>query len=497
MTVQTDATLRASVCGSSFNHMDGSVEYVVAVELLGHHWQVKRRFSCFDQLLYDLEWDGHAILPPLPPKTLLQPANPSLISQRASQLQTLLHTLLGRQDVRKSEIFRKFLEVDDKYAVRGCKFDIDSSIEDGKFSIESFYYDCDSKKVYTAHADTTALSRLGRMWLVIESDELGAYCVWTPSEELKIWSNSVCNVLCYKVTCLCTHGKTVLLGLDSGRVVSYHMEESGTKQMISLELHGTKPVVDIFTVGDRLYSIGLDHALRVYDLSSDLIISGGKLGKRLSSASQYLKRVMANANHITYVATSTNQILKFDAAHSPKPEFIECIRLPEGSQISDICLIDTDLLVSHDSSISRIDSSGARTLMLSVPFATISRLRVSPDCSKVAFGTADGALGIASISSGMLCLASRTGIECSVTCIQWVDDQTVICSASDGRLRFWKIVGDVILDEAPGEAGFATTSSEVISRSTPVISAVVGGISSMTLAMDDADDDSWKKGIFS
>ena len=496
MTVKTEPTLRASVCGSSINQIDASVEYVIAVELLGHHWQVKRRFSCFDQLLYDLEWDGHAILPPLPPKTLLQPSNPSMISQRASQLQTLLYTLLGRQDVRQSEIFRRFLRVDEKHAIQGCKFDIDSSIEEGKFSIESFYYDVPTKKIYTAHADTTALSRLGRMWVVIESDELGAYCVWTPSEELKIWANSVCNVLCYKITCLCTHGKTVLLGLDSGRVVSYHMEESGTRQLISLELHGTKPVVDVCCIGDRLYSVGLDHSLRVYDLNTDLIISGGKLGKRLSG-SQFLKRVIANRDHVAYVATSTNEIFKFDASHSPKPELVDTIRLPEGSRISDINLVENDLFVSHDSSISRIDLNGARSLMVSIPFATISRICVSPNTTKLAFGTADGAIGVASILSGMLCVASRTGVECSVTCLQWVDDRTVICSADDGRLRFWKMTGEIILDEVPGEIGFATTCSEVISRSTPVISAVLGGNSSMTLAVDDTDDDSWKKGIFS
>jgi hypothetical protein len=96
----------------------------------------------------------------------------------------------------------------------------------------------------------------------------------------------------------------------------------------------------------------------------------------------------------------------------------------------------------------------------------------------------------------VLAVAGRTGVECAVTCLQWADELTVICSADDGRLRFWTLSDDV-LEEAPGEETFGTTCSNVVSKSTPVLSAVMGGNSLLTLAVDEGDDDSWKKGIFS
>ncbi|EEQ97319.1 hypothetical protein Pmar_PMAR024815 [Perkinsus marinus ATCC 50983] len=122
-------------------------------------WTVYRRFSEFDSLMMELTGCGHAFLPPLPPKTLVRApmATSDTIRTRTHALHILLRRLIQRPDTRSSP---PFLRCPFRFAVTGMQVNATQTI------------------VIASHEDSTAMARLGRVWSVVEADELGSINVY-------------------------------------------------------------------------------------------------------------------------------------------------------------------------------------------------------------------------------------------------------------------------------------------------------------------------------
>ena len=524
MTVKT--LIKASLGETSFNDFEGCMYYSFFVSLGDLKWKIQKRFSDFDDLLFSLDWEGCVLLPALPPKTLpMMGLSGNEVTARATALEKLLRKLLARQDVRGCKIFRTFLcgsvitGVNDvgysagvassalnADSVKWCDFQISSTLDDGRFGITAFQGVLKDNDfvVYTAQGDSTGFSRLGRMWSVVESDELGAFYCWNKREGL--WVSTQQKFYAHKVTCLSLSGiedPYVLIGMETGQVVGF--PENSAEPCLNIELHGKNPVIDITCNKGMLYSVGLDGALRVYDLKNKGIFAGGRLSKRLTSG-QFLRRIKVSSQ--VYVATNTFEIFVFDLSTPPKPELLDVLRVPPSSCIRDIALAPNGLYVAHDSYVSlfdvKIDKTEAnsclsvRHTVITIGFENISKLSLNGNL--LGFGTEEGSAGIIGLGKaglkGELLVAGRTCIEASVTDIQWRDDRNLAVSSDDGRLRFWDtsatLISDEYMDQEDRDSSYAV---EGLQKS-PIVSAAVGGGTSALTIAEEGEDDSWNKGMF-
>ncbi|CAD7972076.1 unnamed protein product [Amoebophrya sp. A120] len=298
-------------------------------------WEVIKRFSDFDRLLDQLDSQRYGCLPKLPPKTLARPLDVESATERQRLLQVLLHEILRRPDLRNSTPLKDFLEIEAHIPTLG---DVDlqpqimRSFEDMRYSASGIVPVPNRTIVLAVHQDNSSLSRLGRVWSIVEPDELGVFHLWQHGEE-KGWERKD-DVSCHqKPVCTLYDDATdkVFAGFDNGQVkiLGIDMERSMKKIFANdaVQMHHLASVVDMSLGGGRLLSIGYDSTLRLLDTSSHGIVGGGKLGKRLPEDTYLTTCFLDSEQDRAFLGSSGYDVFVFSVANNP-PEFLFHYKFP-------------------------------------------------------------------------------------------------------------------------------------------------------------------------
>jgi len=403
--------------------------YFIALQYGDVRWEVSKRFSEFDGLLQSLAAANYGSLPRLPSKTLLgSPTDTGAIDARKEQLRIILHDLLLRPDTRTSQQVRSFLAVDSHAdtAVRVVRMEALRTYEDPRFGVSGLCAAPGTGLLLISHEDSTHLSRLGRVWSVVEPDELGAMHVWTRTTD-GMWKRVFSKTFGIKVRSLC-------------------WEESRQP------LNGGCPRSPR---GRRLMSLGFDAAMRVIDVRNRELICGGRLAKRFKSEMDYLSTGhLDDQQDRVFVGTSGGDVFVLDISRNP-PIVLHTIEM-NAKPVSAMCLAGDMFLVAHADCVAVMSFEGKtlerritrlgchRAKHLASDEATILSVEAAPERNLVFGGFSDGSVAVwtSRESEAFLVLRAHTS---DVTQLAWVETApwgpVLLTGGGDGKVVTWSLTG--------------------------------------------------------
>jgi len=359
--------LACTVRGFSPTDDGASYKYHIHLQYGPGKWQIHKRFSDFDLLLGQLHDANFAALPSLPEKTIMgAPSDVETITVRQKQLEIITHALVARPDIRSSFILRQFLSFDSHINVAQQKLQptLLRGLEDLRFGITDFVCCEEDGIIMMTQEDSTALSRLGRVWSVVEPDELGSLHVWTKGSTDRTWEREYSETYPLKARCVAyaRNLKRIFVGMEDGivRVYARNPEVALDKrisQVGELDLHHRAPVTHLSVDGERLMSLGYDTAVRIVSLENLQVISGGRLAKRLGEA--YLTSGLFFKDTVV-LGSSEDDLFVYNVSGNP-PGFRSQSKVMSGGPINEIAAFGDSFLVAHGDRISHYPAPDSQT----------------------------------------------------------------------------------------------------------------------------------------
>eukprot|EP00746_Dinoflagellata_sp_MGD_P096767 gnl/MRDRNA2_/MRDRNA2_38782_c0_seq1.p1 gnl/MRDRNA2_/MRDRNA2_38782_c0~~gnl/MRDRNA2_/MRDRNA2_38782_c0_seq1.p1 ORF type:complete len:713 (-),score=124.54 gnl/MRDRNA2_/MRDRNA2_38782_c0_seq1:33-2171(-) len=460
--------LKCSVSKASPTEDQSTYRYHVVIQYGSARWEVTKRFSEFDNLLSALSSAKYAGLPKMPSKTLLgAPTDSAAITQRKEQLRILMYDLLIRPDIRTSQALRSFLAFDSHtdLMLRSLQPDLVRTFEDLRFGVSGLVCAATSNVVLISHEDSSHLSRLGRVWSVVEPDELGALHIWTLGKDAS-WKRAYSANYAIKARCVCWEETTrqVFVGLEDGKVqvLSLPAETLKPQKVADMELHHRNPVTHLSCTPKRVLSLGFDAAMRVVDVRTRELLCGGRLVKRLKNESEYLTcGMLEDQDARVFIGTSGEAMLIFDISSNP-PRFLHSMDLGSGpvaeirmsQSSSSLSSSPPQLLIAHGDCVSVMswESKGSEIRMSRVAClkskhlilgeVNIMSVGVAPERKLIFGGYSDGSLAFWSHREGeSFCVMQAHDME--TTKIEWIETAPwgpiLMTGGGDGRVRTWNL----------------------------------------------------------
>lgn len=316
---------------------DGTTHcYGIAVVYGKLRWDIFHRFSEYLALYDKLLQYGLEAIPSPPAKSIGRPNNSSVLEERRAMLEIWIKSLLIRPDICTSVPFIEFIEYE---LHTGCSVSsvspfLQAICQDGKFQLSDFHWSRTTRSIFASYEEAASIARLGKVWSLVESDELGSLSIWglkkyitscvgntsssTSSEPyfdqiLHTNTNHRCRALYYNETT----GR-MFVGLETGAVevyrypsINHHHDPAisetfcGLEKEEQLNLH-SESIMSIRgndAGPGRILTVGFDKAIRVVNCTTLETLCGGKLTKRLSSGHHLTVGILEDA-------TSTEQFMK-------------------------------------------------------------------------------------------------------------------------------------------------------------------------------------------
>lgn len=286
-----------------------------------------------------LETAKYAQLPRLPPKTLpFMSADSASINQRTVELGLILTKLCSRPDTRHSQPFRAFIDFDvhTNFSISHHELSRGRINVDPRFGVVGLGILGDY--MIAAHTDTTSLSRLGKIWSIVEADELAQLSIWKiahgsttisiDSEEAIPLGDKVFNkTLPEKVNSIRVNqeGK-IFLAMANGTIIAYDIQDPN-KCFLNIAAHGNSPVIALALLdAGSIVSLSLDGSLRISSTSTGHLIGGGKLTKRLMEKEILLSMEVHPPSGRVFLGTSKGRIMIVDVS-SGSPMFLHIVTI--------------------------------------------------------------------------------------------------------------------------------------------------------------------------
>lgn len=496
------ADMLVSVVKASPIDDHSTYQYHIRVQYGGTSWEVAKRFSEFDKLLQSLGASKYAGLPKMPAKTLIgAPTDQAAVEGRKAQLKVILYDLLLRPDTRTSQQMRLFLQMEShiETVTRSLQPDALRTFEDPRFGVSGLCIAPDAKLLLVTHEDSTHLSRLGRVWSVVEPDELGALHLWTQASD-GAWKRAFSRTYGIKVRSLAWEDTTrqFFVGLEDGKVEVYHIPEDSLSLQPSsdrvLELHHNSPVTHLSVSSRRLLSLGFDTAMRVIDIRTKELLCGGRLMKRLKNEMDYLTSGYLDCSRDrAFIGTSGGDMFILEISKNP-PNFLHTITLGE-SPIAAITLNQETLLVAHSDCIQTFsfEEKGAeqkttkkgahRCKHLPADEVSILSMTAAPHRQLIFGGYSDGSVAIWSSRDREASVVLRAH-QCDTTNMLWVEEipwgPALLTGGGDGKITTWNLAGNVEDYAFWTPQGVAVEDFAINATSRPAAGSVSGTLDTLS-----------------
>lgn len=363
--------------------IDEKIIYRIFVRTQSCKYEIQKRFSEFAILQGLLIERGLGLLPSLPPKTLFKNQDMNFINERMKGLQSYLSSLVTRHDVLLSTLFMNFLELPGSVnksliTKRLVSMEAIADIASIRQSVSGIFIGesdlLPGPLLFVSHQENSSLSRLGRVWSIIESEETGYIFVWglqpiSPKgsyyPSLNTYNDSMTNAfhnLCTSSTvnssrfCCIVHSgfsfkcknivfapkkDTLSIFSEQGTIDVFEGVISQLRSRISsgnnsplllrecikptqIQLHNS-PIAFVyspFAIDSSVrhkytLSVGIDNSIRLFCFDQMKIISGGNLNKRVNGSritSCYLEN---GFGRLGFFGSSSGQLLVLDMVCQP------------------------------------------------------------------------------------------------------------------------------------------------------------------------------------
>ncbi|EUT88728.1 hypothetical protein PFAG_01571 [Plasmodium falciparum Santa Lucia] len=332
------------------------IYYVILVEYNELKYEINKRYSEFEELNCELLHLGFSALPNLPKKKLMSYKNNEYISYRKRILNIYIQNLFIRPDIRCCAIFLNFLLFYDKInlSIDIVKTKLINNIGTQKFSLSDLYINQKYNFLICVYEDKSNLSKLGKLWSIIEPDMIGEIKVFSYNNDLT--SNFVETYkeqTIYKArNIICSEkNKQAIISGDDGKIHIYKINiESFTLTYIKNITYHHDTILKMMQFNDDLFcTCGYDNAFRLINLNDKYkILSGGRCNKRLDKDKITTCHLLAYNNII--IGTDSSLFFVYNMSTNP-PIYIDTKKIKNGIKIN--CFTNTDkyLFVGYDNVI--------------------------------------------------------------------------------------------------------------------------------------------------
>ncbi|KAJ1613721.1 PX and WD40 domain-containing protein [Cryptosporidium canis] len=360
-----------------------NIAYRILVSTKNGKYEIQKRFSEFALLQSLLIERGLGLLPSLPPKTIFKKnQDMNFINERMRGLQSYLSNLVSRHDVVISPLFMNFMELPNSDCKplamkRLVNFEAIADISSVRQSVSGVFIGesdlLSAPLLFISHQENSSLSRLGRVWSIIEPEETGYTLMWClqprsvkgasyPSINLDSDVTNAFHNLCtantidsskfsymvysgFSFKCkniifiskkdalsiFSEHGTIdVFEGVISqlrARVSSGNNNPLLLKECIKptkIQLHSS-PIAFVHSpfsldcnVKHRYtLSVGIDNSIRLFCFDQMKIISGGNLNKRLNGSRIMTCYLEKEHGRLGFFGSSSGQLLVLDMISQP------------------------------------------------------------------------------------------------------------------------------------------------------------------------------------
>ncbi|CRG98378.1 phosphoinositide-binding protein, putative [Plasmodium relictum] len=334
---------------------DEKIYYVILVKYKDLKYETNKRYSEFEELHCELLHFGFSALPNLPKKKLLSYKNSDYINYRKRVLNSYIQNLFIRPDVRCCAIFLNFLMFYDKInlSIEVVKTKLLNSIGSQKFSLCDLYINEKYNFIICIYEDKSNLSRLGKLWSIIEPDIVGEIKIFSYNNDLtSMFVEKYKEQTIYKArNIICVEKKNeVIISGDDGKIHIYKIDtELLTLTYIkSIPCHNDS-ILKMMQLNDNFFcTCGYDNAFRLYYLDNYKIISGGRCNKRLDKDKITTCHLLEYNNIV--IGTDCSLFFIYNMSSNP-PIYLDTKKLKNGEKIN--CFANTDkyLFIGYDNVI--------------------------------------------------------------------------------------------------------------------------------------------------
>jgi WD40 repeat protein len=447
-------------------------------------------------------------------------ADSNAIHQRTVELGQILVRLSARADTRQSQPFRTFIDFDShtSFSVAPRELGRGRTATDPRFGLIGM--GTIGEYMVAAHSDTTSLSRLGKVWSIVEADELAQMTIWKISRSAQNESPSndyddaspvgdklYTRTLPEKVNCfrMNKEGK-MFMGLSTGDIHVYEISNPA-KPLLAIAAHGNSPVVALdLLADDTIVSVSLDASLRISSATSGNLIGGGTLKKRLGDNEIFRCMHVDASSGRLLLGTDKGRIFILDVS-SGSPSFLHVMTL-NAAPVYCISTSDDSLLIGAGTTLSNFTfPSKGKESQLARRFQvhTFNKAKVKacirlPGSDLVAAGLGDGSVAI--YKSQALVYSRLFAFE--LVNVLHYSDGTLWAGSDDGRM-VEVLIPPTLSEDAnyavsflPREDGEPKPLPSELSRKEDLGVANVNPScikKSAALAEDDSDDE-WRRDLF-
>ncbi|ANQ05690.1 WD domain G-beta repeat domain containing protein [Plasmodium coatneyi] len=358
---------------------DEKVYYVILIQYKDLKYETSRRYSEFEELHWELLHMGFSALPNLPKKKLMAYKNVEYINYRKKVLNSYLHNLFIRADVRCCALFLNFILFYDKInlSVEVVKTKLLNSIGSQKFSLSDLYINEKYNFIICVYEDKSNLSKLGKLWSIIEPDIVGEIKIFTYNNDL---TSTFCETYkeqtVYKarnIVCAESQNEVIISG-DDGKIHIYKIDTQllTLTYVKNIPCHNDTILKMMSFSGDLFCTCGYDNAFRLLRFSDYKILSGGRCNKRLDKDKITTCHLLNYGNIV--LGTDCSVFFIYNMMTNP-PLYLDTKKLKNGEKIN--CFANTDkyLFIGYDNIIAcynyhyNSEAKNGRSLNLSGTFS--------------------------------------------------------------------------------------------------------------------------------
>ncbi|GAW78883.1 WD domain, G-beta repeat domain containing protein [Plasmodium gonderi] len=356
------------------------IYYIILVHYKDLKYEISKRYSEFEELHCELLHMGFSALPNLPKKKFMSYKNNEYINYRKKVLNSYIQNLFMRPDIRCCALFLNFLLFYDKInlSVEIVRTKLLNSIGSQKFALSDLYINEKYNFIICVYEDKSNLSKLGKLWSIIEPDIIG---------EIKVFSynNDLTSTLCetykeqtiYKarnIVCSESQSEAIISG-DDGKIHIYKIDTQllTLTYIKNISCHNDT-ILKMMAINDNIFcTCGYDNAFRLLRLQDYKILSGGRCNKRLDK-DKITTCHLLNHNNIV-IGTNCSLFFTYNMSTNP-PIYLDTKKLKNGEKIA--CFTNTDkyLFIGYDNVIACYNyhysndiKNGKNGLVLNEPFA--------------------------------------------------------------------------------------------------------------------------------
>ncbi|GFE54979.1 WD G-beta repeat-containing protein protein [Babesia ovis] len=346
------STLRCSLQrNSSFRFT-----YTLHMKYMQTEWFMEKNFADFEQLQEALLFQDFTDVPLLPDLQLSGGIDPLAdLCDTEAAIEKFIREVLRRPDTRSCTDVLSFCDL--LRRLESAPAPVSSMMlthtAPSHLSVSDLKYIAEEKLMIVAYEEKTALSKIGRVWSLIEPEILGSIRIYKLGNDVTEGPTLLLEQPFYsKVRAIdyIREKKTLAVAKDDGTVEMFRLGADATEfeSLGSVTLH-IGPILSMNVHDGKGFTSGYDDNIRAFDIDRKTTVSGGKLTRRLNGDKLLVSTAMQPSTLM--IGTSSNQVYTYYMMDEV-PVFVDCCDIPAPMNIRKIYCTPTNVFVAHGNCVS-------------------------------------------------------------------------------------------------------------------------------------------------